>query len=589
MAASANPARQLAHYNARIAACEAELDGLRRQRAVVRTEAAAIASAFAPIRRLPVELLCEVFDLCAPSGLVPVRKQGVPDTGSPQQELERLRKPWLVTLSQVSCHWRRLIHGTPKLWAHIAIETGTWGSCGVRPTVLLALLDTCLTHSTGAPLTLRVITESDDRYASDVFARLVPHSARWREADIRIDRNLLHLLGPVRGNLPLLEKLGLHTRAETVSMFAEAPRLREVIFWGPSTCLLTVPWSRVDVFRACGGPMETRTALSFMGALPSGASAYFYINAQRMPPPNVPLPHVRSVVRRFGIDVGCCFDPPVSGAAVRRLWDGVTFTGLYHLHLKARRTHPAPMWHHTSFMAMAERSGFARTLVSLTLRTFVGERELGEVLAPLKALEKLDLTDVVIEGKRIVITDGVLRLLAVAKGVLILPRLQRLYLRTLLGFDEHVFVRFVESRVDKGLTFLGVFWVPRPAAVAGDEILTDEEEESGAEQEEEESESDSEDGAEGSGNDSSEEDDEESDSNSEGEGENLYAVPAAASSATSLLPVSARTVARGHRTPQRTKKWPTAGLSDALVRRMQGLAEKGLRFRDGVLSPGEYS
>ncbi|KAJ7062678.1 hypothetical protein C8F01DRAFT_1230303 [Mycena amicta] len=489
----ATDAHRLELYNRRIAAFEADLGALKRERDALEKEVLARRSVFAPIRRLPPELLSEVFELCAPPA--PVRRQGVPEQGSPEVEVERLRKPHLLTLAQVSCHWRRIAMGTPKLWSNIAVETAMWPRCSLPPESLLELVRAALIRSAGHPLCIRVITEQDDPNAPPVFGLLVQNAHRWREADIRIDRAAVHLLEPVRGKLPLLEKLGLHTRGEQLSMFSEAPRLKEMIFWGYSTCRLDIPWANVDVFRACGGPMETRTSLSFMSFLPEGSSAYFYINAQRMPPPGVDLPHITSVVRRFGVDIGCCFDPDVGMHAVERLWDSLTFKNLYHLHLKARRTHPAPLWHHPSFLALIHRSGFATGLVSLTLRTQITEPQLLDVLAPLGALEKLDLTDIILHDRRVVITDALLRRLTFMpkrRETHILPSLQRLYLRSLLGFSEAVFISFVRSRTPSvstsedsdseddeaeaesefsvaWLTFVAIHWVPKSAVPGGDD------------------------------------------------------------------------------------------------------------------------
>ncbi|KAF7300381.1 hypothetical protein HMN09_00921400 [Mycena chlorophos] len=495
---------------------------MREERRRVEWERDAAVSVAAPIRKLPVELLAEVFELLTPAW--PARRTGNGEdaAGDPTDEVDRLRKGWLISLSQVCCHWRHVALTTPRLWAPIAIESGLWKdpSCPLSPAALLDLVQLSITRSAHAPLTLRVITDNIDENAEAIFNLLTPHSARWREVDIRVDRSNLWLLDCVKGRLGMLEKLGLHTRAAQIEMFAEAPRLREVVFWGYSTCALSLPYGTLSTFRACGGPMETTTSLTFLSPLSSAASAYFYINATRLPRPSIALPHVISRVRRFGMDLGCCYEQDVAKEAVGRLFGGLTFEGLGHLHLKARRGHPAPVWDQGAWEGLAARSGFDRPvrspfgvdapapllpfsslsasedldtgvqaggLASLTLRVYITTTELLGVLRGLPVLEKLDLADVALQEKMVVVGDELLRGLiwggmtktkrrvgppvpepdaessagrvtrSTARAARrigkpereaerLLPALHRIYFRTVVAFTEDVMLEFVRSR-----------------------------------------------------------------------------------------------------------------------------------------------
>ncbi|KAJ7926208.1 hypothetical protein B0H13DRAFT_1561228, partial [Mycena leptocephala] len=60
-------------------------------------------SAFSPVRRLPPELLCEIFASCLPSFRDSRREPCVAERA-------------LLEISQVCATWRSLILGTPGLW-----------------------------------------------------------------------------------------------------------------------------------------------------------------------------------------------------------------------------------------------------------------------------------------------------------------------------------------------------------------------------------------------------------------------------------------------------------------------------------------
>ncbi|KAJ7146922.1 hypothetical protein C8R44DRAFT_552905, partial [Mycena epipterygia] len=59
---------ELARYDSEIQQLQDRLDGLRSERATLESYANGCRSVLSPVRRLPAELLVDIFDICAPPG-----------------------------------------------------------------------------------------------------------------------------------------------------------------------------------------------------------------------------------------------------------------------------------------------------------------------------------------------------------------------------------------------------------------------------------------------------------------------------------------------------------------------------------------
>ncbi|KAJ7685560.1 hypothetical protein DFH06DRAFT_939880, partial [Mycena polygramma] len=83
--------------DAEIAYFHDQIEALSSLRELEVEEIAALKAKIAPIRKLPVELLAEIFLLSL-----------VPGSSPPEQDVFRI--------SHVSAHWRQVAHSTPRLW-----------------------------------------------------------------------------------------------------------------------------------------------------------------------------------------------------------------------------------------------------------------------------------------------------------------------------------------------------------------------------------------------------------------------------------------------------------------------------------------
>ncbi|KAJ6598591.1 hypothetical protein B0H10DRAFT_1729467, partial [Mycena sp. CBHHK59/15] len=98
----ASAPHDLSCYDEDISAIQQVLDRLVAARSTLQVYADKCQSVFSPIRRLPSEVLLEIFNM-----------------PTAQERLRRLAKPHLLNLSQVCSTWHTLAIGTPALWAMI--------------------------------------------------------------------------------------------------------------------------------------------------------------------------------------------------------------------------------------------------------------------------------------------------------------------------------------------------------------------------------------------------------------------------------------------------------------------------------------
>ncbi|KAJ7328242.1 hypothetical protein DFH08DRAFT_883675 [Mycena albidolilacea] len=77
-----------------------------------------------PVRRLPNEVLVQIFELCEAPQEEPTLEVLAPDDWENQtdKELLRLAGGDLAAIAQVSTHWRNLVLNTPLLWTRITLD-----------------------------------------------------------------------------------------------------------------------------------------------------------------------------------------------------------------------------------------------------------------------------------------------------------------------------------------------------------------------------------------------------------------------------------------------------------------------------------
>ncbi|KAJ6537729.1 hypothetical protein B0H19DRAFT_1180733, partial [Mycena capillaripes] len=398
-------ADELARYDIEIAKVQEKLDRLLADRAVVHTHYTNCSSVLAPIRRLPSEILVEIFGLCWDS-FTPAIDEVDSATTSLHTEIERLAHAPLLTLSQVCVRWHSIALGTPALWCQIDLEAELW----TAPTHLdsiMGLLRSALERSADHALSLTV---SSDRFGvpphPPALELLAQHSARWQTASFMCPFSALLPLSGLKAKLPHLQSLGLHC-------WGERPPVFDILQDLP--CLKRVEFNRnLDIGLLSQLPLEQLTEVwcvgmievdelpviaTLMHRLSRGTKVRFefWFPEDRDPENDFVFggPSVTSDIAALVIEV-CDFLPLCGQRMLGALLPtftlpslkGITFT------VGDRSEHLPPAWPLSQFHSLAERSAFDSHLHDLFLdHVTISEVELVQSLAALPSLKRLSVSD----------------------------------------------------------------------------------------------------------------------------------------------------------------------------------------------------
>ncbi|KAJ7235630.1 hypothetical protein B0H12DRAFT_136639 [Mycena haematopus] len=233
-----------------------------------------------PLRRMPPELLIEIFSSTLPSmRAIWEDRRYYMDHSS-----------WL--LSHVSSRWRIVSLSTPSLWSSIAIN----------------YTDPIITHSV-APieaqlqradkLKIHFHTQKLTDPQSQMFHLLSSHSARWEEFSLGFTSELLPLLAPLRNRVPSLKSLWLQGKdlkslpaAQSIDCFQSAPSL--VDFGNQYFTPLLLPFHQLTHCQL-DGPLDRLLAVLKLALNIVEAHLEIDIGDESWPAPGeiVNLPHLR--------------------------------------------------------------------------------------------------------------------------------------------------------------------------------------------------------------------------------------------------------------------------------------------------------
>ncbi|KAJ7265287.1 hypothetical protein C8J57DRAFT_1006678, partial [Mycena rebaudengoi] len=186
----------LTQYDIELARLRAQFNGVVARRAALQEHYDRYASLLAPIRRLPSEILVEIFDICRHWGhhsLTFLHQQ---------RKTHPLEQAPLLILAQVCSRWRSLALNTHALWDAIEL-TATPGREPVDE--VMRLLTVALRRGGNSMIN---VTVSGSAYpqALELLAR---HSERWLTLRFSCASSSLQYLSAIRGHLPLLRTVEL--------------------------------------------------------------------------------------------------------------------------------------------------------------------------------------------------------------------------------------------------------------------------------------------------------------------------------------------------------------------------------------------
>ncbi|KAJ7216382.1 hypothetical protein GGX14DRAFT_604528 [Mycena pura] len=355
-------------------------------------------SIFAPIRRLPNEILAEIFSLfCDPFS---------PERPAPPllTDMELLAHSWLLAVSQVCSRWHSIIMDTPTLWSACEL-TGALMWSTPRLETTMKVLKSVLERGRNCPISV-IITDDDFLpLHGQVFGLLARHSHRWQSALFfcsldGLDLSVLH------GKLLHLKALNLNIPEVSspcaLDAFASAPNLDD-LYINSELLRSTGPILPVKQLRRFKCDMvaylEISSALALLSRLPN--VSYFHLSFHTMDIkssllPALQIPPITSTISRLILAMEQRVDLDHSAQALGEIFASLTLPYLQEFELQGF----CLTWPHRNFLALCERSSFRRCLKTLGVSHIViTEKELLQVLSALGSLEYLHIADQPLRSK----------------------------------------------------------------------------------------------------------------------------------------------------------------------------------------------
>ncbi|KAJ7438554.1 hypothetical protein B0H11DRAFT_1829243 [Mycena galericulata] len=447
---------KLLRLNAKIAKFQEQLDELHLHRSALQSRYKDCVGLFAPIRRLPSELLVEIFRLSwnlPPAACTVSRSSDV--------SLKRLAHAPLLDVSQACSRWHEIALGTPSLWSTIELE-GDLCSNPAKRDIAMRLLQLALQRSSNHPLDVTIKNTASGPPHVLALQLLARHSARWQRITIIGPFGDLRHLSRVKDSLlPQLESLSLHSwgsdDTSAFDMFQVAPSLNRLAFTGSMlnpAMFSNFPFEHLNEVR-CWEFLGTAPAL-FTGMIPRlspTSSLQLRLSLGSKGVESLDVRPAASDVSTLGIEFAGEFPIPDVRRILENVLNAVTLPSLTRLGFESvEYPQRALPWPHTQFLSFSHRSSFRTHLKELLLDDVaITEGELLESLATLPVLEQLwisDHTSSTPVGKQLLITDTLFEALTRKPySPCLVPRLLFLDCRTMLRFDDKCYLQFVISRL----------------------------------------------------------------------------------------------------------------------------------------------
>ncbi|KAJ7773926.1 hypothetical protein B0H16DRAFT_114793 [Mycena metata] len=194
---------QLSKCDEEVAKLERKITEINAHRAVLLGQYHDCQTLLAPARRLPPEILGEIFTLTSDSASTSASANGNSNYAA---SLERIANSSILALSQVCARWHDIALGTPALWSKVELDAVLWQSPETAKNAML-LLQVFLSRGGNFPRSILITNNTDMPFHGPALQLLAQHSLRWRSATFKCPVADLRHLAPVNGNLPILEIL----------------------------------------------------------------------------------------------------------------------------------------------------------------------------------------------------------------------------------------------------------------------------------------------------------------------------------------------------------------------------------------------
>ncbi|KAJ7453200.1 hypothetical protein FB451DRAFT_1565745 [Mycena latifolia] len=451
----------LSRYDIEIQRLQQTLQALLADRLKLKTYIDGCRSALSPVRRLPPELLCEIFSYS--QSLAEDEEDD-----SEEHEMKNLTKWNMLLLSHVCTQWRTLVLETPKFWSDILVDGYCWPENPTRP---LHLLRTSLERGACHPLTLSMdLSDLPDAIAHSTLDLVMEHCERWQSVSliVHMDVTVLNRMRHIKGRLGMLERLevqfavsGSASVGTDLAVFETAPRLSHVLFGNLDLhACPELPWKQLrSLIYQTGGYQDVAVSLALMGNLHSETA--FELRDFDPWGLDLPLALPPLTAKVFSFRIAPCTrrDPHEAVQALGDLFNSLTLPNLREFSIERMRNRfrNAIYWPLRQFESLSMRSSFRDTLRTLELRcVIITEGELFGSLASLASLERLviaDQHDIYQHPDHILITDALFLGLTSPTNsphLRLVPKLKYFACTSFFEFSAQAYFDFIASRIDSG-------------------------------------------------------------------------------------------------------------------------------------------
>ncbi|KAF7985150.1 hypothetical protein HWV62_7716 [Athelia sp. TMB] len=240
-------------------------------------------SAISPMRRMPAELLAEIF-----------RHMTTITSVNDYNRVSAIQEATLPT--HICRRWRDIAISIPALWSNISVRIARRDNL---PSLTRA--QTWISRTAGYPLSVQLVwlSQAPDKDWVSLLDIIIPHAARWRslKIDIASDRREHHL-SAIRHNIPMLDTVHISQMSEWLDIFELAPQLRRATFNINTAALpkLRLPWAQLTYCRP--GRLSVAACLGMLQRCPNlvslDANLIHEMSAILTPP--VSLPYLSTLI-----------------------------------------------------------------------------------------------------------------------------------------------------------------------------------------------------------------------------------------------------------------------------------------------------
>ncbi|KAK0224390.1 hypothetical protein EDD85DRAFT_981892 [Armillaria nabsnona] len=228
----------------------------------------------APHRRLPDDMLSEIFFQCANEDLF---QQNIDRIGKDQNvvtSLDNRQAPWVLT--RVCKRWRAAALSLPRLWSTVSIKLpGRDRHSGS----LQQALELQLQRSGACPLSVTVRSITTLESCPQTLALLISSSLRWKELLTALPMRSYRDFCNIEGDLPLLEEFyGLTTvdvhrshdaSSLTFTGLRGAPMLKKISGSPGIVSHISLHTPQITVIEVIRAPATSQELITILSRLPS--------------------------------------------------------------------------------------------------------------------------------------------------------------------------------------------------------------------------------------------------------------------------------------------------------------------------------